>query len=51
MMVLNSTKYSLVPDVNALFQNLNNENNETIFSVTRSANNMGNINEYLLPPL
>ena len=32
MMVINSTKYSLVPDVNALFQNLNNENNETIFS-------------------
>jgi hypothetical protein len=33
-----------------LFQNLNNENNETIFSVTRSANNLGNINEDLLPP-
>ena len=49
MMVINSTKYSLVPDVNALFQNLNNENNETIFSVTRSANNLGNINEDLLP--
>ena len=50
MLVINSTTYSLVSDVNSLFKNLSDVNNETIFSITRSANNLGGINEDLLPP-
>jgi len=50
MLVINSTAYSLESDVNSLFKNLNDVNNETIFAITRSANNLGNINEDLLPP-
>ena len=47
MLVINSTAYSLESDVNSLFKNLNDVNNETIFAITRSANNLGNINEDL----
>lgn len=47
--VIDSAQHSLIFDINNVFRNGNESNSETIFAVTRSNNNAGNINVDLLP--